>query len=216
MSKSPIPSSKQLFKLVSQQLPILQAFRFADTDCEHINRLLYWADFPSNSNVVDLGSGSGFVAAHMCEIRPDLSFCLVDNSQVQLDLADLRFRKHCSDICSVPELDNSFNALICSYAIGYVDTDCFFREVARLVQPGGIIFIVDMIPVSHDLEHQFLFGYTVRSRSVLENSAKAVGLTMDFYMEPIDNSGWGETQFSGYFNMFFGDVSPAIWRFRVP
>ena len=216
MSNSPNPSSDPLFKLFSRQLPILQAFRFADTDRDHINRLLCWADFPPNSNVVDLGSGSGFVAAHMCEFRPDLSFCLVDSSQVQLDQADLHFRKHCSDICDVPEPDHQFNALICSYAIGYVDADCFFREAARLVQPGGIAFIVDMVPASQELEHQFIFGYKVRSRSVLENSAKAAGLTMDFYMEPIDNSGWGESLFSGYFNIFFGEVRPAIWRFRVP
>jgi ubiquinone/menaquinone biosynthesis C-methylase UbiE len=175
VSNSPNPSSEQLFKLFSRQLPILQAFRFASTDHDHVNRLLYWADFPLNSNVIDLGSGSGFVAAHMYEFRPDLSFCLVDNSQVQLDLADSRFRKHCSDICDVPEPDNSFNALICSYAIGYVDIDCFFREAVRLVQPGGIAFIVDMVPASHDLEHQVIFGYTVRSRSVLEHSAKPPG-----------------------------------------
>ncbi len=215
MSDSRDLPSERLFTLFSKKLPVLQAFRFADTDRDHVNRLLNWADLPLNSSVIDLGSGSGFVAAQICEFRPDLSFCLVDNSQVQLDLADLRFRKHCCDICDVPEPDNSFKALICSYAIGYADADCFFREAARLVQPGGIAFVVDMVPAFRALEHQDVFGYTVRSRSVLENAAKVAGLTLDFYMEPIDNSGWGESQFPGHFHTLFGDFRPAIWRFRV-
>ncbi len=203
-------------KSPSPKMSILQAFRFADTDRGHVKRLLDWADFRLNSNVVDLGSGSGFIAAQMSELRPDLSFCLVDSSQMQLDAADPHFRRHCCDICEVPEPDSTFNALICNYAIGYADADRFFREVSRLLQPGGLAFIVDMVPASRDVEHQSLFGYTIRSSPVLENSAKVAGLALDYYMEPIDNSGWGKSQFPGYFDIFFGDVRPAIWRFISP
>ena len=157
--------------------------------------------------------GSGAIAAQMHESRPDLSFCLVDNNQAQLELADPLFYTHCCDICDVPEPDSSFDALIGCYSIGYVRTADFFKEAARLLRPRGIVFLVDMVPASGTVDEKQVFGYLVRSRPVLEAAARLVNLTLDFYMEPIDSTGWGESQFPGYFHVFFGDLKPAVYRF---
>ncbi len=196
-------------------LSILQAFRFAGNDDDHVKRLLHWAELPVGAETLELGAGSGYVAAQMLANRPDLSICLVDKNKSLLDRADNRFRKHCADICEVPEPDKNFDAVVCCYAIGYVDAHRFFDEVYRLVRVGGIAFIVDMAPDSSTVECTSLFGYTVRSHTSIERSAKSAGLNLDFYMEPKDHSDWGESQFPGYFKILFGEVRPAIWRFKV-
>ena len=201
--------------MLSTNLSILQAFRFADSDEDHVKRLLHWAELPVGAEVVDLGAGSGYVAARMVADRPDLSICMVDSNQDLLESAYGRFRKHCADICNVPEPDKTFDGATCCYAIGYVDAHSFFKEVHRLVRPGGVVFIVDMVPASSTVEATSLFGYTIRSHALIEQCAKSAGLSLDFYMEPRDHSNWGAAQFPWYFTMLFGDLRPAIWRFRV-
>ncbi|HEX2763719.1 MAG TPA: class I SAM-dependent methyltransferase [Allosphingosinicella sp.] len=211
MPISPTASSG-LAEALPPDLSLLQAFRFADTDRGHVARLLHWADFPRNSRVLDLGSGNGFLAAQMHDLRPDLSFCLVDSSQEKLELAHPRFDRHHADLCDVPEPAHSFDGLLCCYAMGYVDAARFSREVARLLKPGGVAFLVDMVPASGDCAELSLFGFTVRARQALETFLHDAGLALDFYMEPSDHTGWGETVFPGYFDILFGDVRPAIWR----
>lgn len=194
-------------------LRVLQAFRFAPTEPEHINRLLTWAELPAAGRILDLGSGNGCIAAQMRAQRPDLTFCLVDKDQLALDSAGSEWQTHCTDICSVPEPDNAFDAVICFYAMGYVSQVDFFHEVARLARVAAPVFIVDMVPIHHADRALSLFGYAIRDRASVESQAESVGLKLDFYMEPTDDGTWGESQFPGYFHIFFGDLRPAIWRF---
>jgi len=195
-------------------LQVLQAFRFADTDAGHVERLLHWADLPAGARLVDLGAGSGFVASHIAQSRPDISICLVDKSEAMLARSAGHFATHCADLRVIPEADGSFDATICCYAVGYVDARQAFAEMRRLVKPGGVVFIVDMIPRLPGASEVLLFGYKVRSRATLEASAVACGLRLDFYMEPVDHSGGAASGIPG-FDILFADVSPAIWRFRT-
>lgn len=195
---------------------VKQAFRFAPTDHEHIDRLLGWADLPARANVLDLGAGNGSIAAHMKTGRPDLSFCLVDKDPRALDGAGVEFRKHCADICSVPAPDNTFDAVICCYAMGYAPLADFFIEVSRLARRAAPVFIVDLVPLAERNGSQSLFGYAIHDRTSVELQAASAGLNLDFYMEPKCDGSWGEAQFPGYFKIFFGDVRPAIWRFTLP
>jgi len=195
---------------------VKQAFRFASTDHEHIDRLLVWADLPVRALVLDLGAGTGTIAVRMKTRRPDLSFCLVDKDPEALEGAGPEFRKHFADICSVPEPDNTFDAAICCYAIGYAPLADFFREVVRLLRRAAPVFIVDLGPLEGAKGPQSLFGYAIHDRASVELQAASAGLALDFYMEPKDNRCWGEAQFPGFFNIFFGDVRPVIWRFTLP
>jgi len=194
---------------------VQQAFRFAPTDAGHIRRLLGWADLPAAAQVLDLGAGDGSTAAQMQECRPDLSFCLVDKARTvgAGRLNGPRWRTHCADLCSVPESDAAFDAVLCSYAKGYAVGAEFFREVSRLARPGAVVFIVDMVPRASVRPPVALFGYTIDARAIVEAEAGAAGLVLDFYMEPLDNSGFGEARFPGLFELFFDEVRPAIWRF---
>lgn len=194
-------------------LKLLQAYRFADNDIDHVRRLVHWAELPQGAAVVDLGGGGGYVAALMLDERPDLAICVVDNDMNALARADPRLQTCHSKLPAVPMPDRGFDAAICCYAVGYVDPAAFFGEVYRLLVPNGVAFIVDMVPVDPDRAIVELFGYAIRARRPIETAAAAAGLRLDVFIEPVDASGWGASQWPGYFHIFFGDVRPAVWRF---
>lgn len=197
-------------------LHLLQAFRFADNDVDHVRRLVHWAELPHGAAVVDLGGGAGFVASQMLDNRADLAICVVDHDSNALARADRRLQTCHGELTAVPLPDRGFDAAICCYAAGYVDPAAFFGEVHRLLVPGGVAFIVDMVPIDPDRAMVALFGYAIRARGPVETAAAVAGLRLDVFIEPVDARGWGETQWPGYFHIFFGNVRPAIWRFAKP
>jgi len=197
-------------------MQLLQAFRFADTDIDHVRRLIRWAELPAGAAVVDLGGGAGFLATRILADRPDLSICVVDRDASALARADPQLETCHGTLTAVPLPDCRFNVAVCCYAAGYVDPAAFFREVYRLLAPAGVAFIVDMVPREPDRTVIALFGYAIRARGPVEAAAAAAGLRLDIFIEPVDASGWGESQWPGYFDIFFGDVRPAIWRFVKP
>ena len=201
--------------MVSRGVKIAQAFRFADNDEDHVERLAKWADLPPFASVVDMGSGTGEVARLWQAKRTDLHFCLVNLSQYQIDIVPHLFRWHCCDMLNVPEADNFFDAAICCFAIGHTDKERAFKEMSRLVRPGGVVFVYDMIRLSGDNERMADLSYTVGSREDMESAASSAGLDLDFYMEPTPQPGWGEDALGVDYGTYFSDVAPAIWRFVV-
>ena len=202
--------------LLAPSLGILQAFRFGASDRDHVARLLHWAEFAPNARVVDLGAGDGIIAQHMAALRPDLQFCLVDQKPPTCTQALAQMLRHQADIANVPKPDAAFDAVLCCYAMGYVSATTIWREMARLVPPAGVVFVVDMVPNDTTQASVELFGYQVRSRALVEAAAIEAGLGLDLYIEPYDPGDWGRAVFSGAFDVFFGDFHPAIWRFSGP
>jgi len=190
---------------------VLQVHRFADGERAHVRRLADWADLPPGASVVDLGSGTGEVARIWAQLRADLHFTLVNFSQMQLDCTP-GFRAHCCDMTAVPERDGAFDAAICLFAIGHVDVAAAFGEIARLVRPGGIVFVYDMNRISGSHEPLAAVDYRVESREVMEARAAAAGLRLDFYLEPSDRGEFGRSLFGDQYDHFFDGVIPAIWR----
>jgi len=192
---------------------VLQAHRFADSDLAHVRRLTLWADLPNDARVVDMGSGVGEVARIWNLFRPDIEFCLVNISPLQLELSPSDMARYCCDMTNVPEPDQAFDAAICCFAIGHVDRFKAFREMARLVKPGGIVFVYDMVRVSGDNAQMETIGYRVDGREVMEQYAAMADLDLDLYIEPVDGGWYGPQAIGADFDRYFGDVKPAIWRF---
>jgi ubiquinone/menaquinone biosynthesis C-methylase UbiE len=186
---------------------ILQAHRFGDTEVEHAKKLLHWADIPPGAAVVDLGSGTGAVPYIWSKIRDDLSFCLVNLSEFQLGLLPKFCDQICCDMENVPVEDGAFDAAVCMFSIGHTDHATTIAEMSRIVKPGGIVFVYDMVGKSPRLSELF---YSLISRDKIEVLAASCGLSLDFYMEPADR-GCPASKMEG-FDEVFGPLRPAIWR----
>lgn len=107
--------------------------------------LLALFDPPPGVLVLDIGCGVGAVAAMMAEIRPDLRFLLLNVSQAQLDLCPQpAAAKLLGDMHAIPAPDSSVDAVLFCYALGHGLVDVAIAEAARVLRPGGVLFIWDL------------------------------------------------------------------------
>ncbi len=186
---------------------LLHVHRFAPTDAGHLARLLHWAELPQGARVMDMGCGTGEMARQWAALRPDLDWVLVNLSPLQLAYAPDAMRQRCCDMRSVPEGDGSFDAVVCCFAIGHEDAGEVYREMARLLAPGGVAFVYDMVGDGSKLVE---LDYTVGDRGAMERAGRGAGLVLDWYMEPTDQL--QECVVKAYFD----PVRPAIWRWVKP
>lgn len=100
-------------------------------------------------NVLDLGCGTGRNTIYMA--NRGLKITATDISEKGLDITrkkaeklgyDIKTSRH--DMRSMPFKDNSFEAVLCSWVSGHgthEDMVNHAREMLRVVQPGGLIFV---------------------------------------------------------------------------
>ena len=191
---------------------VFQAFRFAETDEAHLDRLERWAELPHAARVIDLGSGIGEVARRFQTRRPDLRFFLVNISQAQLAYAP-EFPHYCGDFCQVPEPDGSFDAALFCFSIGHAHREHALRSAFRFLRPGGILFIYDMVRVAGDNRGMQSVSYLVEPRGAMEWTAHQVGFVQDLYLEPVDRWRHGEKILGPMFHTIFQGTVPAVWRY---
>lgn len=130
---------------------LLQGFRLAPTDFGHMFALLNFLDPPVNSYWLDVGCGFGEPAKIMHSIRPDLQFFLLNNNRLQLDHAPAMFERVYADMHELPFADGLFDGAMFLYSLCHADELCqVLREAARVVRPGGILFIYDYLRHSGD------------------------------------------------------------------
>lgn len=191
---------------------VLQIHRFAQSEAEHIRRLERWSDFPLNANIIDMGSGTGEVATLFRRKRFDLMFTLVNLSKVQLGYSPKSCKLIHGSFIDVPEEDCKYDGAMFCFSIGHEDHELALKEAFRLLRPGGILFVYDMVRVSGSNESMKEVEYSVLSRAKFENIAKYVGFKQDLYIEPIDDGSYGKSVIGAEYNSVFDGTIPAIWR----
>ena len=106
-------------------------------------RANFVASIPKNGSLLDLGSSDGGTLSHFAELRPDLSLASSDiagNPSAYPRGTD--FRQANFDTDSLPWTDSSFDAITCMHVVEHlVDPKHIVRESARLLKPGGRIYI---------------------------------------------------------------------------
>jgi len=190
---------------------LLQAHRFAGSEMEHANRLLRWADPEPDAKIIDLGSGTGSLAAAWLTMRPDLQFTLVNINKFQLDMSPAACTTILCDMEQVPRLDGQYDMALSCFAFGHAEAEPMMLEAARLLRPGGVFFIYDMLPNASKTDEMLSFGYELHSRETMEQLAKEAGLQTDFYMEPSDRRILHDRV--PELAEVFHDIQPVIYRF---
>lgn len=124
---------------------VLQLFRCGN-EAAHVARLLELMAPPPDACVVDVGCGVGEVARLMLDARPDLGFILLNLSAYQLELCPEAMTRVQADMHDMPIIDACADVVMVNYTLGYADLDKFMGEAARVLKPGGILFIYDLYP----------------------------------------------------------------------
>lgn len=110
---------------------------------------------PSEWVVADLGCGTGNVAELLS--KHVKSIIAVDQSQPMLDAAQKRLGTctnidlRLGDLNDLPIPDQTVDAATCVLVLHHLEhPEKAIREMARIVKPGGLALIVDMLPHTHE------------------------------------------------------------------
>jgi ubiquinone/menaquinone biosynthesis C-methylase UbiE len=168
---------------VAAGMRVLQLFRCGD-EAAHVTRLLELMNPPADACVVDVGCGVGEVARLMLEARPDLGFILLNLSAYQLELCPEAMTRVQADLHDMPIMDGCADVVMVNYTLGYADLDRFMAQAARVLKPGGVLFIYDLVRKLDFLEPDALmldkFAYRVHSHRVIDLSAERAGFSFHY------------------------------------
>ena len=195
---------------------VLQIYRFAKTDFEHIRRLLIWMEPPLNAKIIDLGCGVGEVSNVMNFIRPDLTFTLVNISKVQLEYCNKDTDICLSSFLSVPRKSSTYDCASFMFSVGHEDLRESIKEAYRLLKIGGVLFIFDMVRISgSNADMNRIVSYNVINENNFRSVVNSAGFHEDFCMKPksVNNIGIEVCGSKEAYEEVFSGVDPVVWRF---
>lgn len=124
-------------------------------DTEHLHNILSHLKIMPQSNLLDLGTGSGFLAFPIARMNAECSVfgldiaarTLTNNREKasMMELNNLHFIDY--DGINFPLKDNIFDYVVTRYALHHFpEIDKTFAEIGRVLKKGGSLFISDPTP----------------------------------------------------------------------
>jgi SAM-dependent methyltransferase len=122
--------------------------------------------------------------------------------------------KVCADMHDLPFPADSFDAVMFCYSLGHGLLDKCIAEAARVLRPGGVLFIYDLSTYAQDHLIERL-GYRPHNRYEVAAAADRHGLSMDIIEEPAASTDdfitlIGAKAFS---DLGFDRAWPMVYRF---
>lgn len=131
-------------------------------DNEHLARILEEIKLPHEGmKVLDLGTGSGYLAFALAQRHPDSYITGLDIVENALSENKKRADKEqvnnidfiSYDGITFPFEDNSFDYITARYCLHHFPViNDTFKEIARVLKPGGKLFIADPVPNDIDTD----------------------------------------------------------------
>jgi len=146
-----------------------EAVDYDSMDHAAVNRLFaddFLAQFPVNQppeeqggaatrSVLDVGTGTAQIPIEICKRRIDLKVTAIDLAAHMLQLAQRnviregltsQIKLEHVDAKSLSYADGTFDAVISNSIIHHIpEPRCSFREMVRVLRPGGVLFIRDLL-----------------------------------------------------------------------
>jgi SAM-dependent methyltransferase len=95
-------------------------------------------------DVLEVAAGTGIVTRHLRNLIPaEASLTAIDISDSMMEAAQSKFRPdeqvtfRNADAMALPFADASFDAVVCQFGVMFFDREVAFREVHRVLRPGG-------------------------------------------------------------------------------
>jgi ubiquinone/menaquinone biosynthesis C-methylase UbiE len=202
-------------RCLQRGIRILQGFRLGPTDRAHISALLFRMEPGGGTHWLDIGCGFGEPAALMQELRPDLHFTLINNNDFQLAQVPPHLDAYRVDMHAMPFEDGAFDGAMFLYALchanGLLDA---LREAARVVRPGGRLFVFDYLRQHGDnTRTQAALGANFFRKDELRACMSATGWRADRVVLPPGDDTVFRTAFGDIelYEELFADLVPAIW-----
>ena len=131
-------------------------------DTKHLEMILKCVQVESGMRILDLGTGSGYLAFPFAEKYKQVEVVGLDIVEKTLEenqrkaklkgIDNLYFVNY--EGMDFPFEDNSFDIVITRYALHYFPAiDDTFREISRVLKKNGIFFLSDPTPNEDDTEH---------------------------------------------------------------
>lgn len=136
-------------------------------DETHLNRILNFLNIDKKVNILDLGTGTGYLAFPIAEKYPqaevtgldivEKALCRNRQRAEQENLKNLHFVSY--DGMKFPFADQAFDWVVSRYALHHFPAiEETFREISRVLKPGGRFFLSDPAPNEDDAE-RFVDAY---------------------------------------------------------
>ena len=194
---------------------VLQVHRLASDVAGHIEKLLELMAPPPHARVLDVGCGVGDCASLMKALRSDLHFQLVNRSRAQLALCPPEFEQIEADMHSIPLPSASFDVAMYCYSLGHGLLERALPEAARVLKPGGVLFIYDVTSEDGTALDERL-AYRAHAVRRVQEEADDAGFSQDFCLElpDLDVSHLGKVIGIDAAVRYFSGARPVIYRFR--
>jgi len=117
------------------------------------NVIITQVKFSNGAKVIDVGCGTGELAAHLKQDHEQLSVFGVDPDEKALSIAkkrlskkniEVQLRKAYADLLPFP--DNSFDIVFCTLTLHHLDTEDkqkALEEMHRIAKPAGMLVVAD-------------------------------------------------------------------------
>lgn len=138
--------------------------------------------------VLDVGTGTARIPIHICRLRPAFEITAIDLAEHMLNLgcqnvADSGFqeliRLEKADAKRLPYADGAYDAVISNSIIHHIPRPLgCLSEMARVLKPGGALFIRDLLRLPGDDQIMAILarhaaGASAHQRQMFEDSLRA-------------------------------------------
>ena len=158
---------------------------------------------PPAAKVLDVGTGTARIPILICQQRPHWQIVGIDlaHSMLQVGLKNVeqaelqqQISLELVDAKQMPYQDGQFDMVISNSIVHHLpDPLPFFREIKRVIKPGGAILIRDLIrPASEEIMNALVDSigteYNAHQKLLFRDSLHAA-FTLDEVKEMVDKSG---------------------------
>ena len=203
-------------------IKVLQGYRLDDTDERHLATLLLMLMDPEfDTRWIDIGCGFGEPARLLQQWRPDLELELINNNEYQLSKVPRHLSAWCADMHELPFLGQTFDGAMFLYSLCHGRTYDALKEAARVVKPGGRLFVFDYVrdKGNNRLARQHL-GATFLPRQELWECLYNAGWEPDYWLVPAGDDAlfrslFGDGSQGALYEAIFSELTPIVFYANV-